>query len=161
MRTLEEPIPESDLKKELEKLSNDLYANSHIKLVRYFHLKSVNNFIYHLDEVQPKQDQLWIYYSLKDYLEDAAKGNKYISRNLGAQLFHTYLEKIAAYYSSRHGFSLVISPVYTTMFYFILFLACYFIFNIWISLIPIGIYIVQMIRVTKKYRTRRVYGLFY
>src|SRR4030095_7886061 len=142
-------------------LSDNLFANTDSRLVRYFHLKSINNFIQHFSDIKSVDDQIWVYNSLKKYFEEANNRVNDINRNMGSKLFDFHLQKIASYYDSNLGFSFVLNPVYTTTIYFIIFLVLFFFFNYWVSLVAVVIYAFQMIRVTNKYRTRKVYSLFY
>ena len=80
---------------------------------------------------------------------------------MGSKLFDSHLQKIANYYATSLGFSFVLNPFYTTTVYFIIFLALFLFFSYWASLVAVGVYVYQMIRVNKKYKTRKVYSLFY
>jgi hypothetical protein len=156
-----ENIQSDNLKDELQSLSDHLFANTDTRQVRYFHLKSINNFIHHFGEIHSRDDQIWVYNSLKSYFGEATKNGEDLDRNMSSKLFDRHLQKIADFYDGNLGFSFVLHPSYTTTIYFIIFLLLFFSFGYWTSLIAIVVYAFQMFRVAKKYRTRKVYSLFY
>jgi hypothetical protein len=153
--------PEKNLKGELRIKWESLSENTSPHDRKYFHLKTLQNLIFHFDEIRNENDKRWVYSSLENYINECHNYIPSIDRTTSSQLYLQFIDKVTDYYRSYLGFILILDRNLLIIFYVVLFLLCYFIFNIWVSLIPIVFFILQFYRVYKKRKDKRVFSLFY
>jgi len=151
---------DNDLKKELKSKYDDLRKRLTSPESRFFHLNTLDNFIFHFDEIKPEEDRVWVYKNLWMFFEACDEYIDNIDRKKGSQLFSTYLFKVAMLYRKKLHFALLIDKTYLIPFYLTFFIILYFTTSFWISLVPILIFFVHYFYNFSKYRQKRLYGMF-
>lgn len=139
----------------------DVIQKTNISDYKYFHLTTVENLIFHLKNIPNTIDRDWIYSTLMLYLNECISIAPNIDRETSNEIFDRHLDKITNYYSKNIGFILITNRILFWTFYMILFLASYFIFNFWVSLIPVFISIFRSFMIYKKWKDKKVYSIFY
>jgi len=156
-----EIISDSDFKVELKSKIIGLKEQLTLNEQRYFHINTVENYVFFLDEIKSNEDKIWVYTTLSQYFLDSANYTTSIDRKKSQELFLKYLDKLTDYYQTNFGFVLIINQTLFASFFLLLFLICYFILGIFFSLIPVTIYLLLTIRTYKKLKEKKVYSIFY
>jgi len=71
---------------------------------RYFHKKSVENFIYYLPNIKGRNEKQELTEILEGYLTDIEAEHDIIDMHLSEYLFNTYIGKVAPIFEYRLGF---------------------------------------------------------
>jgi hypothetical protein len=150
-----------DLKHDLMRKKENLMQQVAIEEHRYFHFGTIDNLLYHFDEVKTIADKRWVYSCLDNYFSDITTYINSIDRETSRSLHQQYLDKVTDYYNSNLGFIIMINRELFAGFYFVLFLIGYFAFNFWVSLIPVIIFAIRSFMIYKKWKDKRVYSLYY
>jgi hypothetical protein len=132
--------------------------------MRYLHMKSVDNFIYHLNSLPKKKlIKANAYNSVSNYLNlireiDVSEMNRQHSE----ELFNTYLAPVGWNCTNTIGF-IIYPRLYVIMiFYFVVLLALMLFEAGWIPHLIAFLFFVSMyIRREIKKKQKKVYGLFY
>lgn len=127
---------------------------------RYFHPNTVNNLIFHFNEINIEADKEWILKNLREYFSECEHLCNNLSRSSGHELYMKYLYKITDYYHNNLKFVQSDRALFV-LFYLGLFIALYFIFGFLISIIAIAIFIFRFVVLFKKYKQKRVFSLYY
>jgi len=152
---------DNNLKHDLDSKYDDLRKRLTGLESRYFHLNTVDNFIFHFNAIEPEEDRVWAYTKLCKFFEVCNNYIDNIDRKRGAELFRTYLSKVAMLYREKLGFALLIDKFYLITFYFIIFLILYFTTSVWISLISVLLFLIHYFHNFSKYRQKKLYDLFF
>src|ERR1700733_15141081 len=150
---------EFDSRKEhLQNLANELYASVGPNDRRYFHVKTIENLIFHFDEIKTENDKNWVHETLIDYFKICSKYVPSINRNTSKNLFNEYLDNLTDYYYNNLGFAVLMNRSIVYLVYFLVLVLCYYFFNLYVAMAVAAIFIFQVITAFKKYRARKVYG---
>lgn len=148
-------------KQNLETLLNQLTSLIGPNVKRYFHINTIENLIFHFDEIKTENDKIWIYQSLVDYFTMCSEYAPYIDRDKSKSLFYEHLDKITDYYHNNLGFSVLINRTVVYLFYIVILLLSYSYLNLYVAIAITLLLVLQTVRTFNKYRIRRVYGLFW
>jgi hypothetical protein len=128
---------------------------------KYFHFKTLNNFIYHINEIKNPTDLDWIYHSLIDHINAVMEFSNDIDVTIGYRLYEEYIIKIAGYYSKNLRFSMYAGSPLTFLYMLLAGLLWYFL-NIYYGIgIALILYIINLNYFFRKKREFRLYGIFY
>jgi hypothetical protein len=150
-----------NLKQDLESRYYELRQKVTGPESKYFHLHTLENLIYHFDDIKTEADKVWAYMSLSKYFEACQEYIEHIDKKKGAELFHNHLFNVAMFYREKLSFALLIDTFYLVSIYFALFLVLYFTTFFWLSLIPVVLFLIHYLYNFRKYQQRRLYGLFF
>src|SRR5688572_5821570 len=73
---------------------------------KYFHLNTLNNFIYHFTDISNIDDRQWIYKTLQSYMDEAHGLSQQINLDSSKVIYENYLNKVANYYDKHLGFTM-------------------------------------------------------
>jgi hypothetical protein len=128
---------------------------------KYFHLKTVDNFIFHLDKIKNEADKAWIYTTLKNYLLCCKQIDEELDREQSNQLYTKFIDKIGQYYRHNLKFRMIGNKVVYVIIFLVLILIAGLVFNFLVSLIIIPPFVHFLIYVSNKQKQKKVYGIFY
>jgi hypothetical protein len=148
-------------KEHLQRLLSELSNSLEINGKRYFHIRTVENLIFHFEEIKTENDRTWVYEVLVEYFHKCSQLVPSIDRSLSKDLFNEYIDKITDYYHSNLGFVMLINRSIVYLFYLIILILCFIYFNIYVLLVVLSLCLLQIIKAYKKYKERKVYGLFW
>jgi hypothetical protein len=106
-------------------------------------------------------DRNWIFETLREYLKKCFELIPSIDRNISKNLFYNNINNLTNYYHDNLGFIILINRSIVYLVYFIILAACYIFLNFYVVIVVASFFIIQIIRVFRKYREKRVYGLFW
>ena len=78
----------------LQKLMNELNASIGVNEKKYFHVKTIENLIFHFEEIKTENDKNWVYETLAEYFKKCFENVPSIDRDTSKNLFFEYLDKI-------------------------------------------------------------------
>lgn len=153
---------EEDYLKSLES-SYSIACSKHIwkKHGRYFHLKTISNFLNSFTNLKTYEDKLIVFKRLQEYLDfiNSMDGIDSLDRKKSLELYKTYLSDISGLYK-KLGFEWYESSAYSIVIILILIAFIAFKPFIWIF----GVMTILLIRlIHKEYlkANKKVYGLYY
>ena len=153
---------QTDTRKELlQNLFNEVSNSIELSKRRYFHVHTIENLIFHFDEIRTENDKKWVYETLLSYLTVCVEIAPSIDRRIGEEIFYGHIDKLTDYYFSNVGFSLVLNRELVYSIYISVIILCYFIFNFYIVIGMTLLFSFMTLRTFKKYKEKRVYGLFW
>ena len=125
---------------------------------KYFHLKSIDNFIIHLNEFGTQYYKAESIRSIDRYLNFILAGYN-IDRDNAKQVFNEYIQPLGEIYSKRLKFIFYMRPS-SIIFWVIVMTAIFFLFKLSIVfyIVLITIAILKMSFNYSKYKKRKVYG---
>jgi hypothetical protein len=103
----------------------------------YFHLNSLNNFIYHFNEITNFEDREWVFKRIINYIDEALRLTHLINLDSSKTIYKTYLEKIAKYYENYLGFTMHVYLWIITIMYLIVFAIIAYFTTVYIGLITL------------------------
>ena len=68
---------------------------------KYFHLKTIENLIFHFDDIRSESDKKWVYETLDEYFQKCSNLSTSIDRQISKKLFFEFLDKVTDYYHSN------------------------------------------------------------
>jgi hypothetical protein len=145
----------------LQSLMNGLNSSIVDSEKRYFHINSVENLIFHFEDIKSENDKEWVYAGLLEYLKECAENSTSIDRTASKYLFYEYIDKIADYYQNHLGFVTFLNRAVIYLFYFLVLAVCYFLFHYYILIGVAAFIFFQIARTFIKYKGKQVYGLFW
>jgi len=145
----------------LKALMKELDASIVVNEKRYFHVKTIENLIFHFEEIKTENDKNWVYETLVEYFKMCSEYVPSIDRETSKNLFNEYLDKITDYYHNNLGFVILMNRAIVYLVYFLILSLCYYFFNFYVVIVVASLFIYQIIRAFKKYREKQVYGLFW
>ena len=145
----------------LQLLMNELTTSIGANEKRYFHAKTIENLIFHFEEIKTENDKKWVYETLVEYLKKCSEYVPSMDRETSKNLFFEYLDNITDYYHNNLGFSVLMNRVIVYLVYVLILSLCYYFFNFYVVIAVASIFIFQIIRAFKKYREKQVYGLYW
>ena len=145
----------------LQILLNELNSSVGKEEKRYFHINTLENLIFHFEEIKTENDKTWVYENLVEYFKKCSEITASIDRNTSKGLFYEHIDKITDYYHSNLGFVMLVNRSIVYLIYFLILLVCYTFFNLYVVSLVASFFIYQIIRVFKKYKAKQVYGLFW
>ena len=129
---------------------------------RFFHKKSVENFIYYLPQIKGLTEKEEIIAAISHYLRTIEVGfQEEINMSLGKELFETYLYSVARNYEWRQGF-IPISSVRGLFFLVpsvLFFMWLIYLANKYACYILGALLVMYVFRMIVKIKQRKVYGL--
>lgn len=129
--------------------------------LKYLHFRSVDNFIFHFDQINNEADKQWIFDTLINYFIVCKEIDEVVDREMGNQLYSEFLDKIANYYRYKLNFIMAINKVGYFIFFLIIFFLAGFLFSFLIASFIIPMYILFLIYIDRKQKQKKVYGVFY
>ena len=137
-----------------------------IKIVRkskkYFHLRSVQNFVHHFEKISNENDKLWILKNLNNYLESCESYINSIDRNISKDLYLKYLDKIGDYYRENLNFTLYTSFDILLILFTILLLTSSLFLNLISSLFLItSCFLIYIFYLMYKKKHNKTFGFFH
>lgn len=141
----------------LDELSNSITATDR----RYFHLQTIENLIFHFDEIKTENDKNWVYNGLVIYFNKCAELAPSIDRETSMNMYYDYIDNITDYYYKNLGFSLLTNRSIVYLIYFIVLLLCLIFFNYYVVLLAASFFVFRIIVLFKKYKDRKVYSLWW
>ena len=145
----------------LRTLMNGLNTSIVVNEKKYFHLKTIENLIFHFEGIKTENDKNWVYETLVEYFEKCSENGPSIDRDTSMNLFNEYLDKITDYYHNNLGFAVLMNRVVVYSVYFLILSLCYYFFNFYVVIAVASVFVIQIIRAFKKYKEKKVYGLFW
>ncbi len=128
---------------------------------KYFHINTVENLIFHFDKIRTENDKNWVYENLLSYLTVCLKIGSSINKQIGEEMFYENIDKLTDYYYSNIGFSLLLNRELVYGIYILILIVCYFVFNFYIVIGLAILFSLITIRTFRKYKGKKVYGLFW
>jgi hypothetical protein len=129
--------------------------------VKYFHLKTVENFIFHFDGFKDRTKKRQIYATLTDYF-DSIFAIDSIDARLSKELFDRYLFKIARLYDMYLKFIPYPKIDMVVLVLLGLFGCLYFISApVYAYFMTLSVFVVGSIFIRRKKKSKKVYGYFY
>ena len=95
---------------------------------KYFHLKTIENLIFHFDDIRSESDKKWVYETLDEYFQKCSNLSTSIDRRISKKLFFEFLDKVTDYYHSNLGFSILINRTVVYFIYVLLLILCHYFF---------------------------------
>jgi len=141
----------------LDELSNSITATDR----RYFHLQTIENLIFHFDEIKTENDKNWVYNGLVIYFNKCAELVPSIDRETSRNMYYDYIDNITDYYYKNLGFSLLTNRSIVYLIYFIVLVLCFIFFNYYVVLFAASFFVFRIIVLFKKYKDRKVYSLWW
>lgn len=148
-------------KEQLQVLFNELNSAIGLREKKYFHYNTIENLIFHFDEVKGENDQNWVYATLEEYLRKCFGLLPSIDRETSKGLFYEYVTKLTTYYQDNLGFTMLLNRSLVYLVYFVILGICYTFFNWYVLIVVASFFIFQIVRVFMKYRAKRVYGIYW
>jgi len=148
-------------KKHLQTLLLELRNKVTSNETKYFHVNTIENLIVHFQQIKTENDKNWVYQSLVEYFEQCSKSLPSIDRQTSKDLFDTYIDKVTDYYHNNVGFTMLINRSVVYGVYILAILICYIFFSWYVLVGVICVIIFQTIRTYKKFKAKKVYGLFW
>jgi|SRR4030095_1807936 len=145
----------------LQVLLNELNTSIGVNEKKYFHVKTIENLIFHFEEIKTENDKNWVYETLVEYFRKCSENVPSIDRDTSKNLFNEYLDKITDYYHNNLGFVVLMNRVIIYLVYFLILSICYYFFNFYVVIAVASLFIFQIIRAFKKFKEKQVYGLFW
>jgi hypothetical protein len=145
----------------LQAMVNELNFSIGPREKKYFHINTIENLIFHFEEIKTESDKNWIYETFQEYLRKCKEIVPSIDRNISKNLFYDNIEKLTNYYRNNLGFVVLINRSIVYFVYFVVLLVCYLFFNFYVVVIVASFFVFQTIRVFKKYNEKKVYSLFW
>lgn len=128
---------------------------------KYFHVNTVENLIFHFDKIRTENDKNWVYENLLSYLTVCLKIGSSINKQIGEEMFYENIDKLTDYYYNNIGFSLLLNRELVYGIYILILIVCYFVFNFYIVIGLAILFSFITIRTFRKYKEKKVYGLFW
>lgn len=128
---------------------------------KYFHLKTIENLIFHFDDIRSESDKKWVYETLDEYFQKCSNLSTSIDRRISKKLFFEFLDKVTDYYHSNLGFSILINRTVVYFIYVLLLILCHYFFAFYVLLSVAGLFAFQIFISFRKFKQKKVYGLFY
>jgi hypothetical protein len=149
-----------DLKMNLESKLKVALSFSNGKL-KYYHYRSVNNFIFHLNNIKNETDKEKIYLLINEYL-DIIKNEPNPDRNVAINFFENYVRPVGKYYEDDFNFVPMFS-LWIASFWIITFLFIEYIFNLpFVVMFMTGFLIfIYYIYILVKRMNNKVYGFMW
>jgi hypothetical protein len=148
-------------KSHLQTLTSELNASIGVNEKKYFHVKTIENLIFHFEKINTENDKKWVYETLVEYFRRCSDYVPSIDRNTSKSLFFEYLDKVTDYYHNNLGFSVLMNRVIVYFVYFLILGVCYYFLNFYVVIAIAAVFIFQIIQAFKKYRAKQVYGIFW
>lgn len=148
-------------KEHLKYLLNHLISSNSETDKKYFHVKTVENLIFHFDSISNESDKNWVYQSLVNYFDDCKDSAALVNKEKSKQLFYKHLDKITDYYTNALGFSLLLNRSIVYFFYLAIICISSYYFSMIVALAVISLILIQISYSINKTRLKKVYGLFY
>ena len=99
---------------------------------KYFHLKTIENLIFHFDDIRSESDKKWVYETLDEYFQKCSNLSTSIDRRISKKLFFEFLDKVTDYYHSNLGFSILINRTVVYFIYVLLLILCHYFFAFYV-----------------------------
>jgi hypothetical protein len=145
----------------LEVLLNEL-SNSITSTDRpYFHLQTIENLIFHFDEIKTENDKNWVYHGLVSYFTKCAEIVPSIDRETSTHIYDEYIDNITDYYHKHLGFSMLTNRSIVYVIYFIVLILCYVFLNWYAVLFAASFFILMIFKMFKKNKEKKVYSLYW
>jgi hypothetical protein len=151
----------NDLQSELNQKQNEVFSMHSAWDIKYLHYNTVNNFIFHFNDINNNTDKEWIYVNLSEYLSICKTMNEGIDRHASSQLYDQYLDKIASYYRSNLGFIMIVSKTLYIIIYLVVFVLLAVLFNFLVGFLVVPLLIFHFDYIGKKSKRKEAYGVFY
>ena len=142
--------------------ANKIFANIQKSKWRYYHKKSVENFIFYLSKVKGKSEKDELAQIITNYLDEIDNEVEEVDMELSMYLYNQYLNKLASKFQWRLGFvpifpvkSLIVLIPALTIILVLAYSSKYFFYTL---LFFLSLYIVRLII---KMRKRKIYGFGY
>jgi hypothetical protein len=148
---------------ELEEKYNQLINSIDKNKKRYFHLRTVKNFILHFFEIKNDNVKSWIFKNLNEYLLESKSCLESIDGIRSRELYVKYLDKVADYYRENLQFTLYISFLTSTLIAIAVLLVVKVIFFSWLYSIVFTAfcYLAFYIYLFYKQNIHKTFGLFH
>jgi hypothetical protein len=125
---------------------------------KFYYLRTIENMIFHFDEIKNENDKNWIYEMLIEYLDKSFELMPQMSIKNSKHLYETYLDKVINYYHDHHlKFSMIVFSNFLLLFYLIILAVCSYFFQLWVPLLLGTLFLIQPLNSIKKYRNKRFY----
>ena len=125
----------------LQVLINELSNSVGYNDKKYFHIQTIENIIYHFENIKSENDKDWVYKILVTYFEKCSKIKTSIDRNISKNIFDEYIDKITDYYYSNLGFVMLINRPLIYFVYFVCLVLCYVFFKFYVVIIVASFFI--------------------
>lgn len=149
---------------ELKETVKIVFSKIPIQQWRFFHIKSLENFVYYLPKIKSRTEKEEIIQAINNYLSVIDNGfEEQIDMSLGKELFEMYLYPVARKYEWRQGF-IPISPIRGLIFLvplILFFLWLIYLANEYAFYILGGMLLLYILRMIIKIKQRKAYGLGY
>ena len=147
------------LREKLEDLKRNLKGRDS---KRFYHLRSVENFIYHIDKIHSQSEREKMYDLLMTYFEASNQYSHYITIEDSLVLFNKYLKPIGKYYSDNHGFWIFVKPWIIIVWIMIFFISM-ILFNVdrIVYVFFVLILSIYLCYIAKKFIQKKVYSFLW
>lgn len=148
-----------NLKEILEIKLDEVLQRSHNKK-KYYHYRSIHNFLFYLDQIKKQQEKEKIFSILNEYLELLKIG--VVNREESVTLFNQYIRKVGKFYEDNFQFMPAFG-IFTTIFWSLFFSLIQYLFQLTLlfylfTALPILLYYLYNL---KKRINHKVYGLMW
>jgi hypothetical protein len=129
---------------------------------KYFHLNTLDNFIYHFGDILNVDDRQWIYKTLQNYINEAQGLSQKITIDSSKAIYEDYLSKVATYYDKHLGFTMYVYLWVIIGMYLAALLIITYITNIYIEIVvSSALFIYHMTYLHEKHKQKKLFGTFY
>lgn len=149
---------------ELDESMRILFSKIPQEQWRFYHKKSVENFIYYLPKIKGRTEKEEIVTAIDNYFRVVEAGfGEEIDMSLGKELFESYLYPVARKFEWRLGFIYVATVRGLFFFVPLVFFFLWFLYLIssYVFYTAAGFLVIYLIIVLFKIKQRKVYGLGY
>jgi hypothetical protein len=128
----------------------------------FFHLRTLDNFIYHFNEISSESDRIWIYKTLDAFIDECYNYINCVNSKTSKSLYEENLKKTIQYYRKYLGFTTLISLQLIIFLFCLLIIFLGLLTNFYISVVSsMTILVIYLYFAYRKYKEKRVFGLYF
>jgi hypothetical protein len=144
----------------LEEMLENIRKSGDAKRLKYFHLGTIDNFIYHFESIKHRKQREFILEKLHEYLT-LIQSVEFVDTAKGQAIFHEYIYPISDVYNRYAGFFILPGNGMVSALCIVVFVLLYFLeLSRWINLsVTIFLFLYITFLFIKK-KQRKVYGYF-
>jgi hypothetical protein len=151
------PDYNNDQRKTLLTLLNRLNDSITEDQKRFYYLRTIENMIFHFNEIKDETDRSWVYQSLSEYLNKCFELLPKSIAESRKDLYDRYLYKLISYYHDYLGFPIIVFSNFLLVVYLSILIICSYFFKLWVVLLIGLLFLIQTMNSIKRYRNKRFY----
>ena len=153
-------MKENDIKENIDNKLSELINREGI-IHKYYHFKSVQNFIYHLNKLNDKDIVIKVCIILNEYL-DSVKDAPITDRMISLELFEEFIRPVGNIYERNAGFMPMLRS-WVVFFWIVFFFLILYVFSVppvFFSLVATSV-VIYYIYIIRKRIDHKVYGFMW